>query len=98
MRQTRNLYQPKVATKVFFAGERAFLLEARREHLNSRELLHRVYPIPYPNQVSRDDDDDDIEDDDDDIEDNYFSGLSREDRLLHEWFRAMCKKSAFWCQ
>ncbi len=74
---------------VFFADEENILKTARWEHLNSGDLWHRVYPRPISNPEEALEDDFSISD---------TASLPREDQLLHDWFRAMCRENAFYCQ
>ena len=66
----------------FPAGDLQFLKAAKREHLNSKGLMHRVYPQPVNLSVREDGD--------------VF--VTREDQILHDWFRAMCQKDSLWCE
>ncbi len=56
------------------------------EHLNSGDLWHRVYPGPivsHPEEEGKE---------------ATTSPVHREDQLLHDWFRAMCRENPFFCQ
>ncbi len=59
-------------------------MTARKEHLRSVGLMHRVYP-PSTYDEGEETDDDEL-------------SLLREDRLLRDWFKAMCRDNRIWCQ
>ena len=61
---------------------------AHREHLNAKDRLRRVYPVPPTHAAA---------------EELAWAHkteglpLTREDWLLHDWFKAKCAENTFWC-
>ncbi len=68
------------------AGDKAYLRRAYREHINSRGLLHRVFPPRMHTSTGEV------------MSPVNNSLLLREDRILAGWIQAKCQDSPFWCQ